>query len=519
MSRWFRSILPLCCAVYGGAAGAYTPDSPEVRRAVDRGAAFLATAEDGRLGAKALAARVMIYLGRPEHPCVAAAREAVRRELAGAGDEQTRIYSLGLAMAMLAELDDERHRTELENLTKLLVSLQKPHGGWGYPGRSTGDTSMTQYAVYGLWNAARAGVAVDDDVWSRAVDWLLRTQDPGGGWGYQGTEGESDKLVAQSEIRRSMTEAALASLYLGGERFRLVRFGQEEPSVAPQLRPMMTPPKPPPAAPFGTARFEAALEAGNRWDRETREPIYAAFPCYHLYTIERYQTFRSAAQKTSSHEADAWYDAGVEYLLKTQNTDGAWSSPEGPTAATGFAVLFLLRTTRTAIRTVEGIGSGTLVGGRGLPRIEAGTGAERSPSAAPLATPGRDLAALARKLEDPQFMAALAGAESQSPLADAPPPSEFRKQLAELAESENPTEQAAALTALGRLDDFDRVPLLIAALSDARPPVHQAAVDALRFLARRADEIGRPLPSDEASRLAEATRWREWYRAIRPPAK
>jgi hypothetical protein len=308
-------------------------------------------------------------------------------------------------------------------------------------------------------------------------------------------------------------------LYLGGERFHLVRFREEEPKVAPQLRPIKVPPPAPPASPFGTQRFQEALSTGNRWDGETREPIYNAFPCYHLYTIERFQTFRSATQNASQPASEAWYDIGVEYLLKSQNAEGAWTTPEGPTAATGFAVLFLLRTTRAAVRGIEGIGSGTLVGGRGLPIVAADEKSARSPSAVPTAAPGRDLAALARKLEDPRFLTALAGAESQTPLVDIPPPGEFRRQLAELAKSENPSEQAAALTAFGRLDDFDQVPLLIEALGDARPPVHQAAVEALRFLARRSDEVGRPLPSDEASRLAEATRWREWYRTIRPPAK
>lgn len=500
-------------------ASAYTPDSPEVCRAVDRAADYLATAQDARLGAKALAARAMIYLEKPEHPCVGEALEAVRRELAGAGDEQTRIYSLGLAIAMLAELDARRYRIELNGLTAMLVERQKSHGGWGYPQRPTGDTSMTQYAVYGLWNAARAGVEVDDRVWTRAVDWLLRTQDPGGGWGYQGIDSKGAGLVPQAEVRRSLTEAALASLYLGGERFRLVQFTEEDRAVVPQLRPVKNKPQAARPTPFTVARFESALNSGNRWDRDTREPIFDSFPNYHLYTIERYQTFRTAAMKTASKESEAWYDSGVEYLLKTQNDEGAWGSPEGPMAATGFAVLFLLRTTRMTIRPPEGIGSGTLVGGRGLPQDGKSSKSAKTPSSVPTSGPGDDLAALVRKLEDPQFLATLSGVESQSPSADAPPPSALRKRLAELAKSDSPHEQAAALTAIGRLDDFDQVPLLIEALKDARQQVHQAAVDALRYLARRSEEIGRPLPSDEASRLAEATRWREWYRSIRPPAK
>jgi len=529
--------LPIAAAwLLGGflsTTSAYTPDSPEVKRAVARAAAFVEQAEDARLGAKALAGRVMIYLGKPDHPRVVEAVAAVRREIAGDAYDETRVYSLGLALAMLAELDAAEHRAELDGLTKKLVALQKPHGGWGYPHRPRGDTSMTQYALYGLWNAARAGTEVDDAVWSRAVAWLLRTQDPGGGWGYQGKEGDGDRLVPQIEIRLSMTEAALASLYLGGERFGIWKFTPREPDVGPPFRAVAEPttsattPKTPP---FSAARYRAALTTGERWDRESTEPLYASFPCYHLYTIERFHTFRTAATKTAAD--DAWYDSGVDYLLKSQQSDGSWATPEGPVPATAFAVLFLMRATRIALPPLDFAGTGTLVGGRGLPLPQAmgnadgggtttGATSNREPNSA--SKPSEELEALLRRLDDPAFLAAISGVErmtaTTASTSDAPAPSELRNRLIALAKSDSADEQAAALRGLGRSENFDDVPLLIEALRDPRPAVHQAAVDALRYLARRSEEIGKPLPSNEPARLAEATRWVEWFRAIRPPAR
>jgi hypothetical protein len=424
---------------------------------------------------------------------------------------------LGIAVALLSELDRPDQREQLQALVDLLIGLQKPHGGWGYPNRATGDTSMTQYAIYGLWNAVQAGIDVDRQVWAKAVNWLLQTQDPSGAWGYQGAVPIDGAAVRQQEIRRSMCEAALASLYLGGEQFDVWSFRKPPSKISALLKPVIEEPAARGAPPFDVRRLRAAIDAGQRWDAATTEPIYESFPCYHLYTLERYHTFRNAAQKRD--DADAWYDQGVEYLLKRQGADGSWRTPEGPVAATGFAALFLMRSTRTAVREIERMGGGTLVGGRGLPIGPAESKASKSPTAAIAGSPKAGLEDLARKLDDPQFLSAISAAESIERRVDLPPPTELRKRLIALAKSDSPAAQAAALTALARTGDLDHVPLLIESLRDARPEVHQAAVEALRFLARQSEEIGRPLPTDEPSRLAEASRWREWYLTIRPPAR
>ena len=47
------------------------------------------------------------------------------------------------------------------------------------------------------------------------ANWLLKTQDPSGGFGYQGNIApNAGALVAQSEIRPSMTAAGSGSLYI-----------------------------------------------------------------------------------------------------------------------------------------------------------------------------------------------------------------------------------------------------------------------------------------------------------------
>ena len=41
-----------------------------------------------------------------------------------------------------------------------LISRQNGNGSWDYSDRNQGDTSISQYAVLGLWEAENAGVDV-----------------------------------------------------------------------------------------------------------------------------------------------------------------------------------------------------------------------------------------------------------------------------------------------------------------------------------------------------------------------
>lgn len=505
-------------AGFGSAAVAYTPESPEVRAAVERGAKYLETATDVRLGAKTLAGRAMIYLGKPEHPLIEAALTAVRRELETAKEpDESNVYSLGLAIAFVAELDDAKYRTELRGLVERLLKRRGPHGVWGYTGRGTGDTSMTQYALYGLWNAAKAGIAVDDGVWNDAVGWLLTTQDPGGGWGYQGNRNPDGARVVQGEVRRTMTEGALASLYLAGDQFGLWSFGGEKKAVSPLLKPVdgIERSRVVRRPTFDKGAFQSAIEAGLKWDAAAPQEVYHAFPLYHIYTIERFNSFRNAAEQRADDAK--WYDEGVDYLLKLQMPDGSWTAQEGGMAGTSFAVLFLLRTTRASLIRQEGLATGTLVGGRGVPTpVKVGGAAAAVDPTAPSAKPGDALAAIEKKLSDPKFLAALSGIERVGPKADAPPTPQWKQTLVERAGAASVEAQAEYLKRFGRGDKLDDVPLAIEALADPAPEIYQAAAEALRFLARRTEELGKPLPADVALRRLEQNQWRQWYRTVRP---
>ena len=87
------------------------------------------------------------------------------------------IYTQGLVIVFLVQLDGFKnngpHHDNIVTLLEYLHSQQKGHGGWGYPEKSSGDTSMTQYGVLSAWEAKQAGFSVSADSLERAANWLL----------------------------------------------------------------------------------------------------------------------------------------------------------------------------------------------------------------------------------------------------------------------------------------------------------------------------------------------------------
>ena len=505
--------LTLCAGERTAVAQSFTPESPEVKKAVASAVAYLEKlpTPDERLGAKALVGRVMVYQGKSDHPHVQRAVEAIRIMLKQPNEEEpSLVYSLGLSLVFLLELDPDAYSSEIGGVVRLIVKRQKAHGGWGYFNQPTGDTSMTQYAVYGLWNAEQHGYKVPDDVWRRALKWLTVVQDVGGAWPYQGEVPETPGRIAQASVRRSMTEAAMASLYLAGNHFLVYDFREKKKSEVSSLLKPVVAANTPTAARADVDTVQSALSLGAEALVATQDQYSQEFPYYHLYTIERFQSFRAAALRTPGSQK--WYDDGVRYLLEHQRPDSSWQGGEGEAAATAFGVLFLIRSTRVALAKAEALGAGTLYGGRGLPL----TRAVRAPAAPGTTRPEDQIQSLLKQLDDPTFVRSLSGLENLQPAKDKPAPNALTKRLIELSQGDSPEAKAAALRALGRSHDLTCVPILIEAILDASPTVHQAAVDGLRFMARDTENYGKPLSTDAATRAAEAKRWTEWYRKIRP---
>jgi hypothetical protein len=525
-------------------AWAYSPEDPKVRQMVDRALKYLERVEDeDRLGGRCLIGLVFFKEGKDEeHPQIARAIDQCEEVCRGGPEDIAEdIYSAGIAAMFLAELEAEKYGPEIDKLLRYLRMRQKPGGGWGYPlqhpkyGR-TGDTSMTQYAVLALWTAHRRGITVSDSMVTGVCNWLVRTQDPSGAWGYQGREPgpEDNPRVRQSEIRPSLCAAGLGSTYICGDLLGLkvgsrsrrgVRIvdGDQEDRLPPALKAVSagrSGARSRPIEPAGRVNLEAwqrAVSDGKRWFRQNYTISPQRWPLYYLYALERYQSFRELAEGRSDPDHN-WYDDGVEYLARTQGRDGSWTGNATPPISTSFAVLFLTRSTQRSIQRT-GYGEGRLTGGRGLPTSVDNVDVKRGQIVA--APKGGSVADALAALEDPRHPDFDSAAQMGEELRLSRDPAEQSRQTARLRriiKGGSYQARAAAVRLLARRRNLDDVPHLVSALRDPDPGVRQAADQGLRLISRRLDGV-RTGAGDPNAQAARVEAWKRWFRSIRPDAQ
>ncbi|MDZ7619573.1 MAG: hypothetical protein U1E05_21440 [Patescibacteria group bacterium] len=504
------------------------PDSPEVGKAIDRGLQFLETGgeKEARMGGHALVGLAMIKHGaNREHPLVQRAVATIRNTLGDRNPDKLsfrEIYGPGLATIFLIEHDPSTYRPEIECLLECLRRAQKPHGGWGYGDRETGDTSMVQYAVLAFWEAKHAGFKVEQPMIEGITEWLLRTQDPSGGFGYQGKVSTSlGQSVPQDSVRLSLTAAGLGSLYICADMLGLSQQAPQReegvPAALQEVRdgqPALRQPK----TSIDPKLIVAAQRRGNQWMAKNFDIAPKQWTHYYLYALERYMSFREAAEGPDSHRIP-WYHQGASFLTKNQEEPGSWTGQGQATVDTAFSLLFLMRSMRKSIDKAQGLGAGLLVGGRGLPkdteRVEVRRGRVVS---RPLAGPAEELLAM---LDDPDLDDDDGAIEQLADLT----PEEAHKifgtrpdRLRQLARGASPQARMTAIQTLAHGRDLEIVPILIHALDDPDAAVTRAARDGLRRLARKPAGFGLPDAPTPAERADAIRRWKAWYRAVCPDA-
>ncbi len=523
-------VVAVVCATMAFApeARAATPQSREVRLMVSRGIEFIESdaANDSRVGAQALVGMALVKHGtKPDHPKIVAAVEAIKKTLSAAAkpsEVKADIYSVGLSIIFLITLDPSKYHPEIEALLDCLDVRQKEHGGWGYPTKETGDTSMTQYGVLSSWEALQAGFNVAPESVEDVALWLLRTQDPSGAFGYQGKVSKNFKPVKQSGVRSSMAVAGLGSVYICADLLGLGGQAKEETDLPPAMEEVK--PEEKPAARVQGTRIDPRVirgvqARGDKWVRDNFEIAPGNYTYYYLYALERYQSFREASLGKPEKEP-RWYNEGVRFLAEKQQDNGAWRSNIGETVDTAFAVLFLMRSTKKRIEKSRGLGDGTLVGGRGLPKDTSQVKVDRGKVVTKSSEGLADslLAAIKKPggLRDPEVM---------EKLAELPPEegkaliSQHAAKLRELARDDSPEARRAAVAALISSGNLDHVPTLIYALSDPAPGVVAEARNGLRRISRRFNGFGMPNKPSEAERGKAIDDWKKWYLAIRPDAQ
>ena len=305
---------------------------PQVRAAILRAVEAMRRAQrpDGTWpdyaqpgGVTALVTYALLQAGvSPDDKVVAAALEQLRRT----PDQST--YVVSLKALAFASADPKKYAKDLQSSADWLVQMQSATGAWGYgkppafakasagrpeaagivgakgPGDDIEwrrlyerpDASNTQFAVLALSEAERAGAKVPPEVWKKADRHFRVTQLPGGGWGYVYHDPDP------AEAYGSMTAAAVASLYLCGDR--LARQESAE-TVADRA---------------------GAIEQGLAWiaDHYTlKENPGRALAWYYfwLYSLER-AGVTSGRRTFGDHD---WFREGTALLAGGQRPDGTWT--------------------------------------------------------------------------------------------------------------------------------------------------------------------------------------------------
>lgn len=503
---------------------------------IDKGLKYLETADDARVGGKCLGALCFLKNGSDRaHPKVQSALTACRNYDPAT---ETHVYSLGIAVMFLCEMEDQEAKTLAANFLKILLSVQKPNGGWGYRAVNQGDISQTQYAALALWSAYRAGLDVPQESVEKLCDFLMRSQDPSGGYGYQAVVATGSELVAQNPVAPSLSAAGLGSALICADLLRIrnsqQKSGQtgaesEEQKLPSAVEVINAASKPKARTGFTskTVRPDVVrrnVSLGDQWMKAKAVIPDARWEFYYIYGLERYYSFHEVYDGTSVAEPE-WYNTGVSYLQKTQRGDGSWldqgQAHEGGCVHTSFAVLFLSRSSKASIRKVlKNLGDGVLVGGMGLPKNVADL-RERDGKVVdtPLAGSVDELLAI---LEDPKNPDLASLAESQQVIKLDADVSKREGQIAKLramVSAGNFESRLVAVRSLGKTRDMQNGPLLLYALSDPDLRVCVEADKALRYLSRKFEGVGLTFPATRQEVDAAAKAWREWYLSVQPDAE
>ena len=337
--------------------------------AIERGVQFLRPRAGGQqVGEAALTALALIKAeATASDPTVSTCMAKIRERFAGGSYSPQRaggaeVYEAATVAMALANVDPESSRAELEMVAQFLVSRQKPNGSWDYPHRTAGDTSISQYAVLGLWEAENAGATVPGASGTVPPAGSSPTQAPAGSWNYHRDE------PGQWPENVSMTAAGVGSLLICQrqlQRYRAMR-DANNPLLIPltaegaQRRHEVETPAP---------RINGAISRGIAWlgaNFNPRGAIMGQSAYYGLYGIER---VGALAERDSLGRVD-WFEQGRSFLLASQGADGGWNAHFGADVNTVWAILFLTRSTTKTLQRIEikRLGAGTLLGGRGLPK-------------------------------------------------------------------------------------------------------------------------------------------------------
>ena len=539
----------LCLVASGLASFGEAADEQAIQKSLQEGRMALSRQKSVGLAELALRGYALVKTGTPKTDPVI--QDAVQKLMSSPIFENSphpphHIYEAGVRLMFLEAVDPVAHRDAIAGTAAYLIKWQRGCGAWYYPNQANeqaGDTSITQYALLGLWAAVRANVDVPMEVWEKAGRWHVEKQRPDGGFAYHPEE--------MGPSTMSMTTAGVGSTRL----VRLLLFGAgpvaplvENPTPQGRLlkfdflerRPGHVDAVAPVAEANQVPRLRAeqldqAITRGLKWmdDRYPLQNPNQQWFHYWLYGTERCGALLSR-DTLGSHR---WYDLGAEALVQTQLKGGSWpASGSSQLTSDAFSLLFLMKATSSLVprqRREPLREGGLLVGGRGLPENLGDL--EMRNGEVTLKRTQTPLDQLLSELEKAPTatLPALQNVVVEA-LPDVP-----REQLIgqidllrRLLQHPEPDVRQTAVWALGRSEDIRQAPTLIELLADPDLSVAREASLALSALARLPGGVGPGndpekgfQPNDTEDQQAEklaawkaAARqaWLNWYFQNRP---
>ncbi len=554
---------------------AQAADKAAIQNAIARGAAYIKTTINQRpYGEKTLSYLALLKAGEPADGPVMAQGAAHILEKFKNGEYHAvshHIYEAGVDLTLLADIDGEKYRPQIEIIAKYILYNMSPDGYWNYlplgrdPGRPGGDISVTHYACLGLWAAARSGVQIDPQVWVRVLNWMNANHNQDGGYAYNPGV-VLGRYGMESTMNMSVNGVGIlciAMLNLEPKRLPSFDKGAANP-------PKSKPEKPSPVTPQEAKKPSGVLEAVDldseenvkgalksvpgripeasfasargalQWVSARFEPFNKGIDhsAYYYYSLERMGALANVT-KLDGHD---WYNECADELIAGQQADGSWriSSYGGPESDACFAVLFLSRSTgkilkRTTVKIEPPVGGGLLSGGRGLPddlsELDANGNVKKKKGEKSSLD---DLLAALQEADGSNLEETQAELIQMVQLGDKQELVGQKDKLVTLVTQPDPEVRRTAIWAIGRTGDLSLARHAILGLDDPDLGVMTESHLALSWTARKPNAFKLPLnpmdgiaadaPEDQKTAAVESWRrqalrlWGEWYLRNRPYA-
>ncbi len=473
--------------------------------------------ESNRMKNRALAAE-----GK-KHPQVATAVDDIRRIMSAKNNgEWKSLYMPAMAIILLCELDSNKYKREIKFFLDHIESRQLGGGGWSYDNAVFGDTSQSQYCALAMWLAKNKGFKVKTKVMGRALNWFMKTQTGNGGFVYHPQENGGG---GGGQVTLSMSAAGMGSVYILEDALRGAKEEAKKRNNK-KFANFVLPPtvtfvisddeKADAASSASVPQTSGSKQRGKAYFNQFFDVRTEHWNYYYLYGLERYQSFREKDEQISD-ESPAWYNGGVKQLILAKSGKH-WlkgNAMSSKAASTCFAVLFLIRSTKTTLPPVYD--SGELNGGQGLAEdVELSLRGGKVTAGKATRSVDNLLASLDSvsdedldKYRDSLFV---------FDKVDKKDKARVLAQMRVIVSHKKYQVRLIGVRYLGEQRDFDSVPSLIYALSDPSVEVATAAHDALRFISRKFESITIPKNPDADDFKLVAKKWKDWYKQLVPDA-